>query len=277
MSSILETVGPRGGAAPLTYTLAEPGQVDLASVFAHFDGTSAAGSFRPTVTIRAQNGTILARVFPTDTLAAGDTADVTYAPFLRQSSTGGGYDTVQDEGAALTQRQIIDFAGAGVTAIDDAANSRTLVTIPGGGAGSDISCRLTNSTPITLTSTVRQSLTFDTEIFDTDSMHSTTVNPERITINTTGKYIVGGEALFTANAVGRRDLGIQVNSLGAFVVEVADTNAGAGINQGMTCETLINLTAGDWIDLRARQDSGGNLDVISQSFYSPIFYAVKVG
>lgn len=47
-----------------------------------------------------------------------------------------GYTTVQDEGTGLTARAIIDFAGAGVTATDDAANSRTLVTIPGASGGS---------------------------------------------------------------------------------------------------------------------------------------------
>ena len=40
---------------------------------------------------------------------------------------------IQDEGVALTQRATLNFAGAGVTATDDSANSRTLITIPGGG------------------------------------------------------------------------------------------------------------------------------------------------
>lgn len=42
------------------------------------------------------------------------------------------YSTVQDEGTTLAQRTILDFTGTGVTAADDPANKRTLVTIPGG-------------------------------------------------------------------------------------------------------------------------------------------------
>jgi hypothetical protein len=42
---------------------------------------------------------------------------------------------IQDEGVDLTRRDIIDFVGAGVTATDDALNNKTIVTIPGGGAG----------------------------------------------------------------------------------------------------------------------------------------------
>jgi len=45
---------------------------------------------------------------------------------------GGGYATVQDEGTALPAETKLNFVGAGVTATDDAANTRTNVTIPGG-------------------------------------------------------------------------------------------------------------------------------------------------
>jgi hypothetical protein len=42
---------------------------------------------------------------------------------------------IQDGGVDLTRRDVIDFVGAGVTATDDALNNKTIVTIPGGGAG----------------------------------------------------------------------------------------------------------------------------------------------
>lgn len=90
MPQVLETIGPRAGAAPLAYELVELGTVDLQSVFASFDGTAASGAWRPALTIRSQNGTILSRTFPDDELATGDAADVTYAPFLRRGGSGGG-------------------------------------------------------------------------------------------------------------------------------------------------------------------------------------------
>ena len=47
--------------------------------------------------------------------------------------TGGampvGYTTVQDEGASVTQRAILNFAGTGVSVAD--ASGKTVVTIPG--------------------------------------------------------------------------------------------------------------------------------------------------
>ncbi len=44
---------------------------------------------------------------------------------------GSGYDTIQDEGSNLTQRNTINFTGAGVTASDDFFGTKTEVNIPG--------------------------------------------------------------------------------------------------------------------------------------------------
>lgn len=45
--------------------------------------------------------------------------------------------TIQEEGTSVTTRGNLNFVGAGVAVTDDAANDRTLVTIPGG-AGSEL-------------------------------------------------------------------------------------------------------------------------------------------
>jgi hypothetical protein len=45
--------------------------------------------------------------------------------------SGSGYTTIRDEGTALTARSAMNFIGAGVTAVDDAANARTNITITG--------------------------------------------------------------------------------------------------------------------------------------------------
>jgi len=45
---------------------------------------------------------------------------------------------IADEGSPLTTRPTLNFVGAGVTATDDAANSRTVVTIAGGGGIADV-------------------------------------------------------------------------------------------------------------------------------------------
>ncbi len=67
------------------------------------------------------------------TLAAG--ANVTITPTagtitIASSGGSGGYATVDNAGAPLTQRTTINFTGAGVTAVDNSGASRTDVTIP---------------------------------------------------------------------------------------------------------------------------------------------------
>jgi hypothetical protein len=47
----------------------------------------------------------------------------------------GCYRTVQDEGVAVARERILNFIGGSVTVTDDPANSRTNVTISGGGSG----------------------------------------------------------------------------------------------------------------------------------------------
>jgi hypothetical protein len=138
VTDVLETVGPRSGTAPFIYTLTEVGTVDIQSVFASYNGTSASGDFLASLTVRSQNGAIIARAFAKDAVTAGDTANVTFAPFLRDgtAAAAAGYATVQDEGVALTQRTTLDFVGAGVTATDDSGALRTVVTIPGTAAPS---------------------------------------------------------------------------------------------------------------------------------------------
>ena len=44
----------------------------------------------------------------------------------------GGLTTVKDEGSSLTQRDTINFTGAGITCVDNAGATRTDCTIPGG-------------------------------------------------------------------------------------------------------------------------------------------------
>ena len=48
-------------------------------------------------------------------------------------AAGSGYQTIQDEGTALTARTTLNFIGAGVSCADNAGSSRTDCTIAGGG------------------------------------------------------------------------------------------------------------------------------------------------
>jgi hypothetical protein len=131
---VLSVIGPRSGSAPVSYEVTERGSFDLQSIFASFNGAAAGAAFRPVVTIRSQNGDILARVFPSDTVAAGDTADVTFAPFL--GGAGGGADTDAihfgiNTGSELT----VETQTGSITFEDEGGDGIELFSRDGGSGG----------------------------------------------------------------------------------------------------------------------------------------------
>jgi hypothetical protein len=71
------------------------------------------------------------------------------------SAVSGGGHGIRDEGIDLPQRGKIDFVGAGVTATDDAAGDRTVVTIAAsGGGGAVLSLPYQSSDPAAVTGTL---------------------------------------------------------------------------------------------------------------------------
>lgn len=66
--------------APATFTVPGNGQIRPKAVFAHFDGTGAAGSFQPALKVTSDAGKLVG-IYPTsNTLAAGASADVSWFP-----------------------------------------------------------------------------------------------------------------------------------------------------------------------------------------------------
>lgn len=55
-------------------------------VFAHFDGTAAAGSFVPTLQILSDSGHVVAEIPQDVTVAAGSSCEATWAPFLKSAA-----------------------------------------------------------------------------------------------------------------------------------------------------------------------------------------------
>jgi hypothetical protein len=107
------------GAAPQSYTVPNATEILPRAVFATFNGAGAAGAFLPTVQIVSDGGVVVASVSTDAAVAAGGSASVTFAPFLRAAAAGGGsgiqFDTRPQAGGFLQ-----------VTTTDAGANSFNL-------------------------------------------------------------------------------------------------------------------------------------------------------
>jgi hypothetical protein len=125
--------------------------------------------------------------------------------------------------------------------------------------GSPPQCSVSNVTQsvpnLTLTA-----LNADTESADNDSMHSTVTNNSRITFNTAGRYLCCATVGFSpANGlrqgIFRRDGATYI--LGGVIMMAVTVVADTVLSFSQT----IPFTAGQYIEVMARQDSGAALNV----------------
>ena len=142
--------------------------------------------------------------------------------------------------------------------------------------GQDRSCRVFNSAAISLTSGVDTTLTFDSERWDTDTMHSTSSNTSRLIAKTSGKYFILANVAFAANVTGIRQLRLQVNGAGASVIAGCYVPAvSLAVDHRLVLATYYNMVANDYAEVIALQNSGGALDILVNSQETPEFMMIK--
>lgn len=137
-----------------------------------------------------------------------------------------------------------------------------------------IRCRVYNTAAIVLTTGVAKVLTFDSERWDTASIHSTSANTSRLTAPIFGLYAGVGHVRFAASAVGIREISVSVN--GATTIAIQDVPALAAGVTIMSIPFEYELAAGDYVELVAFQNSGGNLNVEVAANYSPEFAMSRI-
>jgi hypothetical protein len=150
---------------------------------------------------------------------------------------------------------------------------------PSSGGATFAGCYLQRSANQTISNNTLTSVTWDTETLDSNAYHSTSTNTDRITIPSgkAGKYMVGFTLTYTGSSTGIRVGQIRKNG-----TSVSQTNiqsiSGAG-NTVLSKTHVIDLTVGDYIDLQAYQNSGGNLDLLANAADVDLsaFYAYYIG
>lgn len=114
-------------------------------------------------------------------------------------------------------------------------------------------CAVYNSATQNVSTSSNTTLTAGSELYDLDSMHSTVTNTSRITATTAGKYRMNGVVEWDSDATGRREIYLLVNGSTAHVVSVAAAVSGGT----QTFEKILTLAAGDYVEVRVWQNSGG--------------------
>lgn len=133
-------------------------------------------------------------------------------------------------------------------------------------------CQAYHSSNTSLTNDTSTVLALNSERYDsTGSMHDAVTNNSRITIVTSGIYIVTFLCAFAANATGDRQALIRKNG-NEFLGGDEKKAASASFETGMQATVQELLYAGEYLESVAKQDSGGALNVLATR-YSPILTA----
>jgi hypothetical protein len=179
-------------------------------------------------------------------------------------TSGSGTDvTVAGENASTTNKGIASF------------NTNDFSVTSGAVSLKSIGARVYNSSNISIPDNTSVNLTFDSERYDTDDIHSTATDTERLTCKTAGIYIIIGNCRFATNATGRRFFSFRLNGGTYIAVEEWDTNQNF-VTRPTIC-TIYQLDVDDYVVFSVLQTSGGALNIEAVGNYSPEFMMQKIG
>lgn len=120
-------------------------------------------------------------------------------------------------------------------------------------------------------------LAFNSERYDTDTIHDNSTNNTRLTCKTAGSYLIIGSVLFDVNATGQRLLEIRLNGTTLLADQRTNAIAGGTLGTGLTIATQYPLAVNDYVELLVFQNSGSSLNVLSAGNYTPEFMIVRIG
>lgn len=126
-------------------------------------------------------------------------------------------------------------------------------------------CGAFHNTTQSISNTTWTAAVFNSELVDTSNLHDTATNTDRINVPRTGKYRITAQAEFAGNATGYRQARVTVNGSALARSTKIVPNNGASLEAQASIEIYAILTAGDIVRLEAYQDSGGSLNLTSNT------------
>jgi hypothetical protein len=125
----------------------------------------------------------------------------------------------------------------------------------------EASCRVRKSTTQAIANDTPTILSWDTEDYDTDGMHSTVTNNSRITIITAGKYVVTANAKFATSIAAGTGARIEILLNGTTVLASQSTGAVGTSAPSVNVVDARDFASGDYIEVQVYHNSGGSEDI----------------
>ena len=141
-------------------------------------------------------------------------------------------------------------------------------------------CRVYNNAAITIPDAGTAVVTYNSERFDTDAMHSTSSLTHRVTFNTAGVYAVS----FSGTITGASDYtGIQLSIRlgGATLIGIGSLQHNViTFNPSWSITTIYKFAVGEWVDSTVYADNlagTSNRQILASGNFSPELSAIWVG
>ncbi len=132
--------------------------------------------------------------------------------------------------------------------------------------------RVTNTTSQTIANATVTTLTFDTEVFDTNGMHSTSFYPSRLYALTSGYYVMSGHAQFETSTVGIRTFWVQANGATVVTMLTLDISQPGIWPVGNVASTPYYLIGGQYIEFLVYQDTGRSINIEGTDASGPLSF-----
>uniref|UniRef100_A0A6M3LLU1 Uncharacterized protein n=1 Tax=viral metagenome TaxID=1070528 RepID=A0A6M3LLU1_9ZZZZ len=123
-------------------------------------------------------------------------------------------------------------------------------------------------------------LAFNSERYDTDTIHDTVTNNGRLVCKTAGKYVIAGCFRFSNATGGDRYIRISLNGeaeTGIPISYFAYYSPPADVTINLMTLTIYDLAVNDYVTLQALQTSGGAVNVVYAAQYTPEFMMGRIG
>lgn len=121
------------------------------------------------------------------------------------------------------------------------------------GSVGDKSCRAIQNAATSI-GTTYTSIAFQTESFDTDTIHDNTTNNSRLTIKTAGKYIVGT----TVSTATNNSMWVRILLNGTTNISGIQAGGNTGSDDSRSIVTFYNFAVNDYVEAQAKMGATAN-------------------
>jgi hypothetical protein len=118
---------------------------------------------------------------------------------------------------------------------------------------------------------------FDTELEDSLNWHDNSTNNTRVTVTLTGLYFLEGCVEYVNNTTGARGIQFRVNGTTALAPSLQNDTHITTETCRVHASTFTKLDAGDYVEIRTRQISGGDLNTVPSGCYFKVIFLGEDG